>query len=232
MYSFKEDRIKRQSLSSQAAIAIKSRILSGEIPPGTRLMVDILAEKLGVSRTPIREGLNKLIAQGLVSYDGNSYMVTSYTRKDIEELFPIRRSLEELAVRQAALHISAQKLDEMRHLFKDAKKQIKAKDADFLISIDKKFHEMISESANNNRLRKLLDNLREQIWLIRNLIFSSKMDTNIETPTLEEHRAIFKHLEAGDPDGAAKVMELHLLRGEKRYLEKLDRKTASLTGKD
>ncbi|MBC7294664.1 MAG: GntR family transcriptional regulator, partial [Thermoleophilia bacterium] len=71
-------RIIRQSLSQQAGEAIKKRILSLDLPPGTRLVVDTLAEELGVSRTPVREALRELVSQGLVTYDGNSYTVTRY----------------------------------------------------------------------------------------------------------------------------------------------------------
>jgi DNA-binding GntR family transcriptional regulator len=161
-------RLIRQSLSQQAGEAIKRRILSLDLPPGTRLVVDVLAEEMGVSRTPVREALRELVSQGLVTYDGNSYTVTRYTRRDVEEIFAIRRALEVLAARQAAERISPQALQELRALCEEGVRRLRERDAKFLVEMDSRFHEIIAEQSGNTRLQSMLASLRDQAWLIRN----------------------------------------------------------------
>ena len=168
-------RIIRQSLSEQAADAIKSRILSLDFPPGMRLVVDSLAEELGVSRTPVREGLKALVSQGIVTYNGNSYAVTAYSRQDVENLFAIRRALEALAAFQAAQRMPAKALDDLRSLCEEGKQHIDAEDTELLITLDLRFHELIADGSGNERLVRLLDNLREQSWLIRRWGFLPKL---------------------------------------------------------
>jgi DNA-binding GntR family transcriptional regulator len=212
-------RIVRQSLSEQAAEAIKARILSLDLPPGTRLVVDALAEELGVSRTPVREGLKQLVSHGIVTYDGNTYAVTSYSRQDVEDIFLIRRALEALAAQQAAQRMPANALRELRAICEEGRRRIDEQDTEFLITVDVRFHEMIATGSGNQRLIHLLDQLREQSWLIRRWGFLPKLVEYVEAVTLEEHLAIVERLEAGDSEQSGKLMQEHLLRGEQRTLE-------------
>jgi DNA-binding GntR family transcriptional regulator len=212
-------RIVRHSLSEQAAGVIKSHILSLDLPPGTRLVVDALAEQLGVSRTPVREALRALVAQGLVTYDGNTYVVTTYTRPDVEDLFAIRRALEALAVRQASQRMSSGTVGELRALCERGQGSIAVGDTEFLISMDLQFHTIISQASQNARLQGLLDGLREQCWLIRRWGFLRTLVEPVEQMTLEEHIAILERLSAGDGEGASRLMEEHLYKGEQRTLE-------------
>lgn len=212
-------RIVRQSLSEQAADAIKARILSLDLAPGTRLVVDALAEELGVSRTPVREGMKQLVAQGIVTYDGNTYAVTTYARQDVEDIFAIRRALEALAAYQAAQRMPARTVADLRALCEAGRQRIADGDTEFLVSMDVRFHEMIAEASGNGRLVRLLGGLREQAWLIRRWGFLPKLVEYVETVTVEEHLAIIDRLEAGDSEASARLMEEHLLRGEHRTLE-------------
>jgi DNA-binding GntR family transcriptional regulator len=214
-------RIVRHSLSQQAAEAIKARIYALDLPPGVRLVVDNLAENLGVSRTPVREALQQLVSEGLVRYDGNSYFVTSYGRKDVEELFAIRRALEALAAGQAAERISPQALFELRQLCDEGVERMAAGDTEALISLDVKFHGAISQESGNERLQGLLESMREQSWLIRRWGFLHRLVEYVEAMTLEEHRAIIERLAERDSAGASRLMEEHLRKGQDRTLEGL-----------
>ena len=212
-------RIGRQSLSQQAAEAIKARIFSLDLPPGSRLVIDDLASTLGVSRTPVREGLRELISEGLVTYDGNTYAVTTFTRPQIEDLFAIRRVLEALAASQAAQRMSPGAVEELRALVQQGANRIAAGDTEFLISSDMRFHGDIAAGANNPRLRQLLGSLREQSWMIRRWGFLKRLAEPVETATVEEHLAILERLAGHDGAGAAALMEEHLRKGERRTLE-------------
>jgi len=212
-------RIVRQNLSEQAAAAIRQRIFSLDLPPGTRLVIDDLADALGVSRTPVREGLRQLVAEGLVTYDGNSYVVTSYSRRDIVDLFAIRQALEVLAAAQAAERMPMEAIASLRAALEQGRSHIAAGDAEFMIALDRHFHTAIAEGTQNSRLKPLLDSLQEQSWLIRRWGFLPKLVEFVETITVEEHLAIVDRLAARDAEGAARLMEEHLRKGQQRTLE-------------
>ena len=212
-------RIVRQSLSEQAAQAVRARIYALQLPPGTRLVIDDLAAELGVSRTPVREGLRQLVAEGLVTYDGNSYVVTTYSRHDIIDLFAIRQALEVLAASQAAERMPAEAIRDLRARCEEGRTRIAAGDAEYLITLDMDFHNGIAEGTQNGRLKSLLASLQEQAWLIRRWGFLPKLIEFVETITVAEHLAVLDRLLARDSAGAARLMEEHLRLGQQRTLK-------------
>jgi len=213
------DPIQQRSLSDEVAERIKKQILSIKLKPGTRLLVDVLAENLGVSRTPIREGLKQLIPQGLVTYDGKSYFVTIYTEQDIKEVYAIRRALEVLAAKLAALAMDDTMLSELENICIAVEEGMGEQDDEFFVSMDIKFHELIDNSTQNMRLKKMLFELREQTLFIRHSFSYPNPTSYRENLTVKEHELIVDALKKHDEDGAAKMMELHLINGEKRTLD-------------
>ena len=164
----KRSTIQKNSLSEQAYQTLKERILSGETPPGTRLIIEDLAVDLGISRTPVRDGLSKLISSGLVSCSG--YIVATYTSKDVKELFAIRKALEVLAIRETTKNIATDKLDRFRSQCNKTKKHIKQSEVvdSILVQLNTNFHNLIIENFMNDRLQKILHEIHEKIWLIIN----------------------------------------------------------------
>jgi DNA-binding GntR family transcriptional regulator len=217
MKAAKSERIARRTLSEQVAEKLKTRILSIGLEPGTRLLTDALAEELGVSRTPVREGLRELVKEGLVSYDGKSYAVKTFTRKDAEEVLSIRRALEVLAARQAGGNITDAQLRELRSLQSQSEERLKKGDVQSLVDIDFRFHEVIADASLNSQLRMLTNGLREQIFLSHRWSFDPRQLWN----TLAEHRRILRALLARDPERAARAMGEHLERVAARTLSKL-----------
>lgn len=222
MKTSKTNRIIRLNLNEQAAKKIKTWILSVQLKPGDRLIVDNLAEELGISRTPVREGLQKLVAAGLVVYDGKSYMVMELSKHDIENLFEIRRVLEALAARQAGERISRELLDKLWEWYEECKQHQQEKDIEFLISHDMRFHQLVREGAGNSRLKALLENLHDQIWWVIRLIFSSKVAEYQELFLLKEHLAVLECIANHDPGGAARMMEKHIRRSETDILKYIE----------
>jgi DNA-binding GntR family transcriptional regulator len=213
----KTERIVRRSLSEQVAEKLKTRILSIALAPGTRLLTDVLAEELGVSRTPVREGLRELVKEGLVTYDGIRYAVKTFSRHDAEEILSIRRALEVLAARQAAGNITDAQLQELRSLQSQSEEKMKEGDIQSLVDIDFRFHEVIADASLNSRLRMLTNGLREQIFLSHRWSF----DPQQLWKTLAEHRRILQALFARDPERAGPAMEEHLERVAARTLARL-----------
>ncbi len=209
-----QHRIIRSSLSEQAAEKVKSWILSLRLNPGERLIVDNLAEKLEISRTPIREGLQKLVSQGLVAYDGKSYSVMTFSQRDIENLFEIRCALETLAARQASERMSEELIDDLWSCYEEFQAQQPEKDIKEALSHDMRYHRIIREGAGNLRLKTMLDTLHNQIWWVIYQIYAGKPDEYKSRLSLPEHLAILKCIAARDGKGAAEAMERHLHRSE------------------
>ena len=217
MSAARTDRIVRRSLSEQVAERLKVRILSLGLEPGRRLLTDALAEELGVSRTPVREGLKELVKEGLVTYDGKSYAVKTFSRRDAEEILSIRRALEVLAARQAGANITAGQLHELQGLQSQSEERLDKGDIQSLVEIDFRFHELIADASLNSRLRMLTTGLREQIFLSHRWSF----DPGQLARTIAEHGGILRALLSRDPEMAAQAMSEHLERVAERTLAKL-----------
>jgi len=213
----KTGRIVRRTLSEQVAEKLKARILSLALQPGARLLTDALAAELGVSRTPVREGLKELVKEGLITYDGKSYAVKAFSRRDAEEILSIRRALEVLAARQAGANITDRQLRELDGLQTQSEERQKNGDLQKLVDIDFRFHELIADAALNRRLRMLTNSLREQIFLSHRWSF----DPRQLEQSIAEHGRILRALAARDPEASARAMGEHLERVAERTLARL-----------
>ncbi len=215
------NRIVRSSLSEQAAQTIKSWILSLRLKPGERLIVDNLAEELAISRTPIREGLQKLVAERLVVYDGKSYTVMEFSKRDIENLFEIRCALEVLASRQASVRMSDVRVRVLRDWYEHWNAYQQKTDIEFFVAQDRHFHQSLCEGAGNSQLQRLLDSLHEQWWWIIRIIYEPRITAYDRKSSMEEHQAVLACIEKRDSDGAADAMARHLYRSEVEMLQYL-----------
>lgn len=106
----------RMTFSHQALNILNERILDGQFPPGSRLVVDVLARQLGISCTPVCETLSKLVSMGLIVCDGKGNTTTTYTSKDVSELFAIGRALEVLAIPKATKNLATNDFARIRFL--------------------------------------------------------------------------------------------------------------------
>ncbi len=211
---------RRRYLSEEAAELIKERIFRRRYAPGSRLIVENLAQDIQVSMTPVREGLKELVSQGLVVYDGKSYSVFNPSEKDILDLFLIRRYLEQLCAHEAAQHMDKTVIDEMIEYYRSFQGS-SLKDSLDLVRIDMEFHQKLLEGADNQRLMNMLQVVQEQCWLIRLWGFSNVYSEEFAMSTVKEHLEVLESLKAGDPDHAEKVMRDHVIHGEQRTIETL-----------
>jgi DNA-binding GntR family transcriptional regulator len=211
--------VRRSSLSDQATDILRESILSLEIEPGERLIVDDLAEKFNISRTPIREALRNLTVQGLISYNGIIYRVTRLTREDVIELYSVREALEVLAASQAAEKATASQIKKLEQINNNYDLKLSQRK---LIDLDLEFHQMIQETSRNVRLQSMLKTISEQILLVRRWLFQDQSRKSIEEDTIQEHTAIMRSIANHDSVKAAELMKLHLTRGKQRLLTLLD----------
>ena len=147
---------------------LRRAILKGDLKPGERLMEIALAEKLGVSRTPIREAIRKLELEGLVVMaPRKGAKVASITERDLNDVLEVRKGMEELAIRLACERITPEELEELDKVEQRFLSLTENGDLTELAEMDVAFHDIIYKATNNKRLVQLLSNLREQMYRYR-----------------------------------------------------------------
>lgn len=147
---------------------LRQAILKGELEPGERLMEIQLAERLGVSRTPIREAIRKLELEGLVlMIPRKGAEVAEISEKSLREVLEVRRSLEELAIELACQRVTAEELTELEEAEHDFAKAVETGEVMAIAESDEHFHELIYHATANERLVQILNNLREQMYRYR-----------------------------------------------------------------
>lgn len=147
---------------------LRQAILKGELEPGERLMEIQLAERLGVSRTPIREAIRKLELEGLVlMIPRKGAEVAKISEKSLRDVLEVRRSLDELAIELACQRMNEEQMQELELAQQEFCKAVETKDAMTIAETDERYHDIIYQGTGNARLMQILNNLREQIYRYR-----------------------------------------------------------------
>lgn len=187
---------------------LRQAILKGELKPGERLMEIQLAQKLGVSRTPVREAIRKLELEGLVlMIPRKGAEVARITAQDLEDVLEVRAALEELAVKDACEHITDEQLQDLKRAAAEFKKALDGDDLVECVQADMQFHEIIYGATNNRRLLQILNNLREQMYRYR---MEYLKDRATHKTLLEEHDAIRRALKKHDKNKAGAAIRIHI----------------------
>lgn len=147
---------------------LRQAILKGELEPGERLMEIQLAERLGVSRTPIREAIRKLELEGLVlMVPRKGAEVAKISEKNLRDVLEVRRSLEELAIELACQRMSPEEIKELENAQIAFVAAVKSGDAMRIAEGDEAYHDVIYSGTQNLRLVQIINNLREQMYRYR-----------------------------------------------------------------
>ena len=182
-------------------------IVLGDLAPGERLRSDGLATRLGVSRTPVREALRKLEAEGLVSASPRlGLIVREISEQDLAEIFAIREALEAAAARLAAENATSAELADMRELLEDMAAVCERGELDVFREMTAEFHLCVCRASHNGRLLRMLKDLQDQV---RHLKTSTLFIEGRAAEALQEHRALLLALEARDPERAEIVARSH-----------------------
>ena len=191
-------------------VRLRRQILRGELKPGERLMEIGLANRLGVSRTPIREAIRKLENEGLVvMVPRKGAHVAEITRQELNDVLEVRRSLEVLAITKACESMTEKDILALKAAEEAFAAQVARRDADIttLGEADEHFHDVIYQGTRNRRLVQMLNNLREQMYRFR---VEYLKDTDIRQRLVREHDTIVKALEMRDREEAVRVTILHI----------------------
>lgn len=187
---------------------LRQAILRGELQPGERLLEIHLANKLGVSRTPIREAMRKLELEGLVlMIPRKGAVVAEITEKSLRDVLEVRKALEELAVKLACEKIQDEEIVELKAAAKEFENALKSGDVTIFAEADVKFHDIIYHTTDNQRLIQLLYNLREQMYRYR--VEYLKREDSHEI-LLAEHQRIIETIEKRDEKSAVEAVCTHI----------------------
>lgn len=198
------------SLHDDVAARLRERIFAGELAPGSFLDEVQLAQELEISRTPLREALKVLTAEGLVRHEPRrGCFVGEVTEKDLDEIFPVIALLEGRCAYEAAQHASDTDLLALEALHDKLARHAKAKRINEYYDTNFTIHEAIITLASNRWLAQVITDLRKIVKLARlqQLHAPGRLDQS-----LSEHLAVFAALKARDAEGAEAAMRTHLTR--------------------
>ncbi|MBV0890607.1 GntR family transcriptional regulator [Paracoccus sp. Z118] len=184
---------------------ILSAIDNGTYRPGDRLVESELAERFGVSRTPVREALQRLETQSMLTRDGRSLIVAALDHNQLTELYAVRTELEALAARLAARHASREEVRVLGAMIEEDRAILD--DAQALARANRRFHHQIHLASHNRYLVQQLDIVHRTMALMAH---SSLAVPGRGEDSLAEHRAIVDAIAAGDPDAADAALRAHI----------------------
>lgn len=197
-----------QPLREMVFDVLMEAIISGQLPPGERLMEVQLAEEMGVSRTPVREAIRRLELEGfVVMIPRKGAYVAGLSVKDIVNIFEIRTSLEQLAVSLATERMTPDELETMERMVVEMTDTSKNANAETWTELDKRFHHLLYEYSRNERLVQMMENIAEQINRYR-VITLSNME--VRQHTVEEHKKIVEAIAERNISEAQKAAAEHL----------------------
>ena len=195
-------------LNQKVYRVLKEAIIKGFLEPGTKLLENKIAEEMHVSRTPVREAMQKLVAEGFVKTTPNQTMVvTEVSLEDAKDVLQIRGALEGLAARIAAKQINIQEIDELEKIVTQMSLYITKKDLLSYCKVDDEFHDLILNICGNKWIIQIRDNLSNFIYRfrIKSLSVSGRLRCSFE-----EHRKIMESLKKHNSEEADKLSQIHM----------------------
>ncbi|WP_394216451.1 GntR family transcriptional regulator [Brachybacterium vulturis] len=198
---------------------LRDLILNGQLAMGERLDERSLAERIAVSRTPLRDAIGRLANLGVIeqrTYRGSFLRV--FTRTQVAELYELRKLLEGLATRKATAQISVERLDELGKIVDRGTRAFNAKDTEMFEAADREFHALIAEESGNGLLVEHLKNLELRIQLVRHLV---NLEHDVAALTVDDRQRVLDAMREGDADGAELAMIDHIGVVEAEALRRL-----------
>jgi len=209
----------KRDRATQVFENLKQRILNFHLSPGVKISDKEVARGMGLSRTPVREALSRLAEQGLVeSHPNRGFTVKVFSRKEVEDHYRLRDSLEALAVTLTSQHLDREKIRVLRTLVESYLALMKSHDLARFNDADEQFHDLIAFYSGNSALYGALRNLQGKIRIIRR--YDHIRSTSFRE-TYDEHRQILSHMVKGEVAKARKAMSGHILTSMKTVMKTL-----------
>jgi DNA-binding GntR family transcriptional regulator len=202
-----------QPLRSLVSDELRRLVVTGELAPGSRIVEDRLAERLGVSRNPVREALQALAAEGFVEIlPRRGAVVAQITPEQAEDLFDVRTALEPLAARLAARRTDPDGIGRLRDVLALARKATDLGELDQLASYNTDFHSLVVELSGNDYLGLLVAPMAKRVqWVFRTS--AARRAPHSWT----EHEELLRAIASGDEDHAEAVARAHVAAARASY---------------
>ncbi len=192
------------NLTTLAYKTIRNYIWEGRMDEGSRLTEEFLSRQLGISKSPIREALNRLESEGLIHIEPRrgAYLRT-FSIKEVEDIYDLREALEAHAVARAA--ITAELVEDLARSVERSRRFLETNDKLHYIGEDVSFHARLARATGNERLVKTLENLQQQVWLFRRKTYDLSRSNAVES-----HSAIAAAIARHDKAAAERLMREHI----------------------
>jgi DNA-binding GntR family transcriptional regulator len=200
---------------------LREAIIVGELKPGERLMEVQLAEKMGVSRTPVREAIRKLELEGLVEMlPRKGARVADLSIKDIMDVLEVRATLDGLASALSAERITPDEIRELKHHHAQFISYVEKENLQGSIKKDVEFHDIIYRSSRNDKLIQISNNLREQVQRFRVIYIKDYSSTK---ELIKEHADICDAIINKDSATARERAQRHIKNQEEAIIKSIKR---------
>ena len=217
------NRIAPTALYQEVAERLRQRIFAHELPPGTWIDEQKLAEQYGISRTPLREALKVLASEGLVELrPRRGCYVTEISRQDLDDIFPLMAMLEGRCAAEAVKNAKPADIVALQDIHGRLEAAARDGRIDAFFEANQEFHKKIQELSGNRWLLSVIQDLRKVLKLSR--LHSLSLEGRLQQ-SLDEHRLIMAALATSDAGKAEKLMHDHLLSG-REALARMDTKAA------
>lgn len=211
-------KIKKETLHIQIADHLRSLIMTGELKEGDKVNENELCATLGISKTPLREALRVLSAEGLISLVPNrGSFVTKPTVEEINEMFDVMTLLEGYCAREACKKMSRKDFAHLKELHAKLEQHSARRDQKEYIRVNNRFHTFLQELAGNRTLNQIVDGFRKKILLYR---FQSLNLPRRFEDSITEHRLLLEAFEKRDGRAAEALMQRHL-KNQSKAMEAL-----------
>ena len=198
----------QKPLKELVYLELKHKILTGEIASQTRLMEIDLSEKMNVSRTPIREAIQRLSDDGLVKVEPRrGAYVANISIKDMLDVFEVRENMEGFAAQLAAERINEEQKKELKNIAAEYEAAIKKPNKEAIIELDEKFHNYIVACCSNETLSELIEYVQELSLRFRYLYYD---DFSLYASTAEQHNKIVNAISDGNSGKAREEADTHV----------------------
>ncbi len=216
-----DDTVDRRTLPAAAAERLRELIIEGELPAGTRLNERALCDRLGVSRTPLREAFRLLASEGLIEIQPNrGARVAALSEKDILESFTVLGGLEALSGELACQHATDEEVAEIRALTFEMQACHARQDLPSYYRVNREIHSRINRAAHNQLLAQVYSTLNQRV---QNLRFRSNLNSEKWKRAMGEHIAMVDALARRDGVELGRLMREHLQRKCEAVIEALAR---------
>ena len=204
-------RIAQTALYQEVAERLRQRIFSHELPPGTRIDEQLLTVDYGISRTPLREALKVLAAEGLVTLKPRrGCYVTEISEQDLDEIFPLMAMLEGRCALEATKRVQPEQITRLETIHRQLERFAGTNQIERFFVANQEFHARIQELSGNRWLQQVIQDLRKVLKLTR--LFSLSIEGRLQQ-SLAEHTTILEAIKAGDAARAQNLMHDHILSG-------------------